>query len=50
MNPNERMAIITEENLRGLTRLYGEIDTDELSRIVNKHIAVAIEEITEDEK
>ena len=45
MKLNERVAIITEENI---SRLYGEIDIDDLSRIVNNHIKVAIDEIEED--
>jgi hypothetical protein len=45
---NERVAIITEENMNGLLRLYGEIDIDNLSRIVNNHLKVAIGEIEDD--
>lgn len=45
---NERVAIITEENISRLSHLYGEIDIDDLSRIVNNHLKVAIDEIEED--
>lgn len=45
---NERVAIIAEENISKLSRLYGEIDIDDLSRIVNNHLKVAIDEIEED--
>lgn len=48
MGLNERVAIITEENMNGLLRLYGEIDIDDLSRIVNNHLKVAIGEIEDD--
>ncbi len=48
MKLNERVAIITEENINRLSHLYGEIDIDDLSRIVNNHLKVAIDEIEED--
>ncbi len=48
MKLNERVAIITEENISRLSHLYGEIDIDDLSRIVNNHLKVAIDEIEED--
>lgn len=48
MKLNERVAIITEENISRLSYVYGEIDIDDLSRIVNNHIKVAIDEIEED--
>lgn len=48
MRLNERVAIITEENMNRLEYLYGEIDIDDLSRIVNDHLKVAIDEIEED--
>lgn len=41
---------ISEENMNGLTFLYGKLNTNDLERIVNKHIAIAIEEIMEDEE
>lgn len=43
-----RVTIISEDNFQRLMYLYGEIDIDCLSRIVNQHIAVAIDEIMED--
>lgn len=48
MRLNERAAIITEENMNRLEYLYGEINIDDLSRIVNDHLKVAIDEIEED--
>ncbi|MCM1049642.1 MAG: hypothetical protein NC433_14595 [Clostridiales bacterium] len=48
MKLNERVAIISEENINRLSRLYGEINIDDLSRIVNNHLKVAIDEIEED--
>lgn len=42
------MAIITEENISRLSHLYGEISIGDLSRIVNSHLEVAIDEIEED--
>lgn len=48
MKLNERVAIITEENISRLSYLYGKIDIDDLSRIVNNHLKVAIDEIEED--
>lgn len=34
--------------MNGLYRLYGDMTVSDLERIINKYIAVAIEEITED--
>lgn len=48
MQIRKRVAIITEENIRKLSRLYGEMDIDDLSKIVNNHLKVAIDEIEED--
>lgn len=48
MKLNERVAIITEENISRLSHLYGEISIGDLSRIVNSHLEVAIDEIEED--
>ena len=48
MKLNERVAIITEENISRLSHLYGKMDIDNLSRIVNNHLKVAIDEIEED--
>lgn len=44
----DRVTIITEENMNKLIHLYGEIDFDDLSRIVNNHLKIAIDEIEED--
>lgn len=48
MKLNERVAIISEKNISRLSRLYGEMDIDDLSRIVNNHLEVATDEIEED--
>lgn len=48
MELKDRVTIISPENMSGLYRLYGEMTGNDLERIVNKHIAVAIEEIMED--
>lgn len=45
---SERVVIITEENISRLLSLYGKMDIDELSRIVNNHLKVVIDEIEED--
>lgn len=50
MKLNGRVAIITEENISRLSHLYGEMDIDDLSRIVNNHLRVAVDEIEEDSK
>lgn len=44
----DRVTIIDEENMSGLIELYGSINFEDLQRIVNKHIKVAIDEIRED--
>lgn len=48
MELKNRVSIISTENMNGLYGLYGDMTGNDLERIVNKHIAVAIEEITED--
>lgn len=48
MELKNRIAIITYENLKDLLSLYGELNTDRLSEIVNNHIRVAIDEVRED--
>lgn len=47
MKLSERVAIITEENIGRLTRLYGKKDVDALSGIVNNHLKVAIDDVEE---
>ena len=46
----DRIAILTEENICDLLNLYGELNIDRLSQIVNNHIRVAIDEIKEVEE
>lgn len=48
MELKDRISIINEENMNGLTALYGNMTINDLERIVNKHFAVAIDEIKED--
>lgn len=48
MKLKDRVTIISPENMSGLYQLYGKMNVNDLERIVNKHIAVAIEEISED--
>lgn len=48
MELSNRVAVISNENMNGLNQLYGNMTQDDLERIVNKHIAVAIDEIKED--
>lgn len=44
----ERVAIISKKNMKRLKRLYGSIDIDDLSRIVNNYLQAAMDEIEED--
>lgn len=44
----DRVVIISPENMDGLYQLYGNMTGNDLERIINKHIAVAIDEIEED--
>ena len=49
MELKDRVVVITEKNISRLLNLYEEIkDTDELSKIVNNHLSVVIDEIEED--
>lgn len=49
MELKDRVVILDEKNISRLLNLYGEIkDIDELSKIVNRHLEVAIDEIEED--
>ncbi|WMC93231.1 hypothetical protein [Kineothrix sp. MB12-C1] len=48
MKLTDRVAIISEDNLRDLLELYGEFGFERLSEIVNNHVRVAIDEINED--
>ena len=44
----DRVVMVNEKNMNGIKQLYGQCTQDDLERIVNNHIAVAIEEINED--
>ena len=48
MKLKDRVTIISTENMNGLYQIYGNMTGNDLERIINKHIAVAIEEIMED--
>ena len=51
MQLKDRVVILDEKNISRLLNLYGEIkDVDELSKIVNRHLEAAIDEIEEDSK
>ena len=51
MRLKDRVVILDEKNIGRLLNLYGEIkDIDELSKIVNRHLEVAIDEIEEDSR
>ena len=51
MELKDRVVIIEEKNMSRLLNLYGEIkDVDELSKIINRHLEVAIDEIEEDNR
>lgn len=51
MELKDKVVIIEEKNICRLLSLYGEIkDVDELSKIINKHLEVAIDEIEEDNR
>ena len=50
MKLKDKVVIIYDQNISRLSKLYGKIeDADELSKIVNNHLSVAIDEIEEDE-
>ena len=49
MELKDRVIILDEKNTSRLLNLYGDIkDVDELSKIVNRHMSVVIDEIEED--
>ena len=51
MELKDRVVIIEEKNMCRLLNLYGEIkDVDELSKIINRHLEVVIDEIEEDNR
>ena len=49
MELKDRVVVITERNMNGIYDLYGKVTINELEGIVNRYLAVAIEEIKEDE-
>lgn len=51
MELKDKVVVLDEKNISRLLNLYGEIkDIDELSKIVNRHLEVAIDEIEEDSR
>ena len=49
MKLKDRVVIIEEKNMERLLNLYGEIkDIEELSKIINRHLEVVLDEIEED--
>lgn len=51
MELKDKVVIIEEKNMCRLLSLYGEIkDVDELSKIINRHLEVVIDEIEEDNR
>ena len=48
MELKDRVAVINDANMTRLSRLYGEMNIDELGRVVNKHLGVCLDEIEED--
>ena len=51
MELKDRVVIIEEKNMCRLLNLYGEVkDADELSKIINRHLEVVIDEIEEDNR
>ena len=51
MELKDRVVIIDDRNISRLLNLYGEIkDVEELSKIINRHLEVVIDEIEEDNR
>ena len=50
MELRDRVVVINEDNRKRLSRLYGEMDSGDLERVVNKHLSVCIDGIEEDQK
>lgn len=48
MEISNRIAIISENNILEISKLYGKLNIDRLSEIINNHVKVAIDEIKED--
>lgn len=50
MELRDRVVVINEDNMKRLSRLYGEMDLNDLERVVNKHLSICINEIEEDQR
>ena len=48
MELKDRVAVINDENMTRLSCLYGEMNLDELGRVVNKHLGICLDDIEED--
>lgn len=48
MELKDRVVAVDEMNMTKSSRLYGELNIDELGHIVNKHLGVYMDEIEED--
>lgn len=48
MELKDRVVVIDEKNMAELSRLYGEMNIDELEQVVNKHLDVCLDAIKED--
>jgi hypothetical protein len=49
MDLKDRVVVISERNMNGIYNLYGQVTINELEGIINRYLAIAIEEIIEDE-
>lgn len=49
MELKDKVVVVNEHNMNGIYDLYGQVDQSELEGIVNRYLAIAIEEIKEDE-
>ena len=48
MELKDRVVDIDEKNMAGLSRLYGEMNVNDLGRVVNNQLGVCLDEIKED--
>ncbi|WP_321009576.1 hypothetical protein [Hungatella effluvii] len=50
MELRDRVVVINEDNRKRLSSLYGEMDSGDLERVVNKHLSICIDGIEEDQR
>jgi hypothetical protein len=48
MELKDRVVVIDEKNMAVLSYLYGEMNIDDLGKVVNKHLCACLDEIEED--